>query len=204
MSFDWATFGSAITGAVVGGFIAGYFALRSTDKAHENQKKQAHENESKLIMGVLQAIHDEAETVFDRYQEMMGAKLESLKEGEPLLFYYPLVSDFFTVYNSNAFLIGRIPDNDLRKQIIKTYTLGKAMIDSFRMNNDMLQKFENWDQVYQESKNIVHKQKAAALYRSLVLYAKEMKSTHQQVKSEASQLLRALRKQGVLNENKKP
>ena len=130
MTFDWSTFGSAITGALLGGLITGWFALRSTDKAYKNQLKQACENEDKLIKGVLQAIHDEVETVFERYQETMGAGLESLKEGEPLLMYYPLVSDYFTVYNGNSFLIGRIPDNDLRKQIIKTYTLAKGMIDS--------------------------------------------------------------------------
>jgi len=60
MPFDWATFGSAITGALVGGAIAGYFALRSTDKNYKNQLKQGRENEEKLIKGLLQAIHDES------------------------------------------------------------------------------------------------------------------------------------------------
>ena len=130
----------------------------------------------------------------------MGTKLESLKNGEALLLYYPLVSDFFTVYNGNSFLIGRIPDNDLRKQIIKTYTLAKGMVDSFRMNNDMNQKFEYWHQVFQESKNEIHKQKAAAYFSNLVDYAKALKTSHQQVKSETAQLLRSLRKHGVLAE----
>jgi len=121
-------------GAIIGGLITGYFALKTTKKAHENQLEQVTQNEKKLIQGLLQAIHDEVETVFERYQENMGAKLESLKDGEALLLYYPLVSDFFTVYNGNSFLLGRIPDNDLRKQIIKTYTLAKGMVDSYRLN----------------------------------------------------------------------
>ncbi len=200
MSFDWSTFGAGITGAVLGGIITGYFALRSVDKNYKNQLRQARENEEKLIKGLLQAIHDETETVFDRYQETMGARLESLKDAEPLLVYYPLVSDFFTVYNGNSFLIGRIPDNDLRKQIIKTYTLAKGMIDSYRMNNDLNQKFEYWHQLFQESTNVVHQQKAAALYNALVEYAKNLKLGHLQIKLETAQLLRALRKQGVLSE----
>lgn len=202
MPFDWSVFGSAITGAVVGGVITGYFALKSTKNAYDNQLKQAAQNEEKLIQGVLQAIHDEIETVFERYQETMGAKLESLKDGEALLLYYPLVSDFFTVYNGNSFLIGRIPDNDLRKQIIKTYTLAKGMVDSFRMNNDLNQKFEYWHQVFQESKSEVHQQKAAAHFVALVEYAKSLKNSHQQMKSEAAQLLRSLRKHGVLSEKR--
>jgi len=200
MVFDWSAFGSAITGAIIGGLITGYFALRSTEKSHDNQLKQATQNEEKLIKGVLQAIHDEIETVFERYQETMGARLESLKDGEALLVYYPLVSDFFTVYNGNSFLIGRIPDNDLRQQIIKTYTLAKGMVDSFRMNNDLNQKFEYWHQVFQESKIEIHQQKAAAHLAVLIEYAKTLKTSHQQVKSETAQLLRLLRKHGVLSE----
>ena len=133
MSVDWITVGSAIGGAVIGGLLTGYFALRSTDKSFKNQQQHADDNEKKVIRGLLQAIHDEVETIWDRYQETMGAQLETLKEGEALLFYYPLVSDFFTVYNGNSFLIGRIPNNDLRRQIIKTYTLAKGMVDSFRL-----------------------------------------------------------------------
>jgi len=130
----------------------------------------------------------------------MGAKLESLNDAEPLLMYYPLVSDFFSVYNGNSFLIGRIPDNDLRKQIIKTYTLAKGMVDSYRMNNDLNQKFDYWHQVFQESKNEIHKQKAAAQYAALVEYANKLKKGHQEVKTETTQLLRTLRKHGVLSE----
>jgi hypothetical protein len=200
MPFDWSTFGSAITGAIVGSLTTGYFVLKSTKNAHDNQLKQAAQNENKLIRGVLQAIHDEIETVFERYQEGMGAKLESLKDGEPLLVYYPLISDFFTVYNGNSFLIGRISDNDLRKQIIKTYTLAKGMVDSFRMNNELNQKYEYWLQIFQESKSVIHQQKAAAHYGALVVYAKALKISHQQVKMETTQLLRSLRKQGVLTE----
>lgn len=200
MSFDWSIFGSAITGAIIGGLLTGYFALKTTKKAHENQLEQVNQNEKKLIQGLLQAIHDEVETVFERYQENMGAKLESLKDGEALLLYYPLVSDFFTVYNGNSFLLGRIPDNDLRKQIIKTYTLAKGMVDSYRLNNDLNQKFEHWHQVFQESKNEIHQQKAAAQFGALVEYAKTLKTNHQEVKTEIAQLLRSLRKYGVLSE----
>ena len=154
MSIDWVSFGSAITGAITGGLITGYFALESTKRSFKNQKEHADENEAKLIKGLLQAIH-EIETVYDRYQETMGARLETLDKGQALTFYYPLVSDFFSVYNGNTFLIGRILDNDLRKQIIRTYTLSKGMIDSFRMNNDLVQKFEHSNKIFEETQQEV-------------------------------------------------
>lgn len=197
---DWNTFLSAISGAIIGGLIAGFFALRSTQKSFDNQRIHADENEEKLITGMLQSIHDEIETVMDRYQDTMGSRIESLAKDEALSFYYPLVSDFFTVYNGNSFLIGRIPDNDLRKQIIKTYTLAKGIVDSFRMNNDLVSKLEFSEKLYAESQLDVHKGQAIAHYGSLVDYAETLKESHKGLKGEVSILLRELRKNGVLNE----
>lgn len=200
MSFDWSSFGSAITGAIVGGLIAGYFALVTTKQSFKEQRARADENESKLIKSLLQAIHDEIETIYDRYQEEMGSRLESLDEGEALVFYYPLVSDFFTIYNGNSFLIGRIQDNDLRKQIIKTYTLSKGMVDSFRLNNDLVQKFEFSQKVFEETLQEIHNQQMTANYNALSEYAKTLKRTHMSLKQEVATLLRILRKHGVLSE----
>ena len=132
----------------MGGLVAGYFALESVNRSFNNQREHAEESEKKLIQGFLQAIHDEIETIYERYQETMGSRLESLPDGSALTFYYPVVSDFFSVYNGNTFLIGRIPNNDLRKQIIRTYTLSKGMVDSFRLNNDLVYKFEHSNKIY--------------------------------------------------------
>jgi hypothetical protein len=197
---DWSSFGSAISGAVIGGFIAGFFALKSTQQSFDNQKSQSDESEKKLIKGVLQAIHDELETIFERYQDTMGSKIDNINDQEALAFYYPLVSDFFTVYNGNSFLIGRIPDNDLRKKIIKTYTIAKGMVDSFRLNNDLVSKWEFSEKLYAESQLEVHKQQAVAHYSALVDYAKSLKDSHASFKVEVNDLLRVLRKNGVLNE----
>ena len=197
---EWSNFLSAISGAIVGGFVTGFFSLKATQKAHEHEKQKSKENDEALIAGLLQAIHDEIETVYDRYQETMGSRIESLNEGEALVFYYPLASDFFTFYNGNSFLIGRIPSNDLRKQIIKTYTLSKGMVDSFRMNNDLVSKYEFSEKLFAETQLDVHKQQAISHFVLLIEYAKTLKEFHKSLKQEISSLLRELRKNGVLNE----
>lgn len=201
MNIDWITFSSSISGAIIGGLLTGYFALRSTDKSFENQRDHAEESERKMIPGLLQAIHDEIETLWDRYQETMGSQLETHTDGQAILRYYPLSSDFFTVYNGNSFLIGRIPDNDLRKQIIKTYTLAKGIVDSFRLNNHMVEKFETAAKIHQETSQEIHQQQTTAQLGVLVEYAKTLKEGHKQLKQEVSLLLRSLRKNGVLSED---
>lgn len=199
---SFVTFIITIAGAVVGGAIAGYYSFKATKEAHENQKKISDDNEKNIITSLLQSIHDEIETIFDNYHENMGAKLESLEDNTPLLFYYPLVSDFFSVYNGNTFLLGRIKDNDLRKSIIKTYTLAKGLVDSYRMNNDLLQKYEHWDGVYAETQLQVHKDKAIAQYGALITYAKTLKLQHANLKENVKNTTRILIKNGVLNEAK--
>lgn len=191
-----------IAGAIIGSIVGGLFTLKAANLSFKEQRNQAEENEKKIIQSLLQAIHDELETIYDRYQETMGSRLEVLSENEGLAFYYPLVSDYFSVYNGNTFLIGRIVDNDLRKQIIKTYTLLKGLVDSFRLNNDLVQKFEHSHKIFDETQQEVHKQHAQAHYDSLVRYAKTLKLSHQSLKQEIGNSLRTLRKHGVLSENK--
>jgi hypothetical protein len=197
---EWVSLLAGVLGAIAGGCIAGYCSLKAITRSHNNQLVLAKTHEEQTISGLLQAIHDEVETVFDRYNENMGVQLEALRDGGIIGMYYPLVSDFFNVYNGNGFLIGRIKDNDLRKRIIKTYTLGKGMIDSFRLNNDLVSKLEFANKLYNESKQEVHQKQAAAHYAALVDYAKSLKSGHYLFKQEVSGLLRELRKNGVLNE----
>lgn len=198
----WESFGAAIAGAVVGGAITGFFALRAAKQEHRNNILLQQQKEKEVIAGLLQAIHDEVETIWDRYQEGMGVHLEALPENQPLLMYYPVVQDYFTVYNSNAFLIGHIEDHDLRKEIVSLYTMAKGLVDSYRLNNDLVQKFEYWDVLFQESQKDVHKNKAVAHYGSLTSYAKTIRKQHDLLKDKVSRLLRTIRKSGVMMEKK--
>ncbi|BEN51567.1 MULTISPECIES: hypothetical protein [Serratia] len=195
------TFLTTLLGAVVGGGIAGYFSSKATKESHQHQKKISEDNEKLIISSLLQAIHDELETIFDRYHETIGNRIESLPEGGALIFYYPVVNDYFTVYNGNSFLIGRVKNNDLRKSIIKTYTLGKGMMDSLRMNNEILQKVEHWESIHAETQLPIHQEKAKHYYMSLVEYAKSIKKQHLDLKDNLKSTLRALVKNGVLNES---
>lgn len=156
----------------------------------------------KLLKSLLQAIHDEIETVWESYQMGMGIHIEALKEGQPLLMYYPVTQDYFTVYSGNSFLIGRIDDNDLRKDIIVTYTLARALIDSYRMNNELVQKYENIHWIFKETGNNVHKLLGEAHYLGLKNYSGSLKKYHYGLKKNVEDLLRKLRKKGVLSEEK--
>lgn len=199
MSSELSSFSSAIIGAIIGGLITGFFTIKSTNNSFDNQKKQSEESEKAIIKGLLQSIHDEVDSIYERYHESMGILIESLEDDKPLAVYYPLSSDFFTVYNGNSFLIGRIQDHSLRKQIIRTYTIAKGIVDSFKMNNELVAKFEISNKIFQETNSEVHKNQANTQYFYLVEYAKVLKEAHIKLKNEVNHLLEKIKKQGILD-----
>lgn len=99
-------------------------------------------------------------------------------------------------------MIGQIDNNDLRKAIITSYTKARGLIDSYRFNNDLLQKYEYWSFLFQESKNPQHATNRDAYWVTLINYAKDLKKSHGELKENVNSLLRMLRKQGVLFEQK--
>lgn len=195
MQIDWNALWSSGLGALIGSTIA----LIATFISHRLQRSQQDENEQRMLHGILQAIHDEIETLWDNYVDGVGHQLEALADSQPLNLYWPVTQEYFTVYNTNAFFIGRIQDHDLRKLIVSTYSKARGLIDSYRLNNDLVQKHEHAYWIYQETQNQIHKANAASRYAALTNYAKFLKKGHAEVKTQVQLLLRELRKKGVLN-----
>lgn len=147
-----------------------------------------------MIKSLLQSIHDELETLWNVYQKEMGTYLESLPENKPLLNIYVITHDYFTIYHGNSFLIGKIKNNDLRKRIITTYTIAKGLIDSYRLNNELVQKYEQLNFWYKQTYNQAILKELKTLYDTLVDYAKEIKKQHYEAKNNINVLLKMLRK----------
>jgi len=189
----------ALLSSGVGALIGSALTLAGAWLAHSLEKQESARKEAEHILGLLQAIHDEIETLWESYLTTAGAQIEALRDGNPMLMYWPLTQDYFTIYNTNAFFIGKIKDHDLRKQIVATYAKARGLIDSYRMNNDLLQKWEYAHLLFQESQSELHKANAQARYQSLIQYASSLKKGHGELKTMVSELLRRLRKEGVLS-----
>ena len=198
MQIDWDALWSSGLGALIGSTIA----LVATFISHRLQRSQRDENEQRMLHGILQAIHDEIETLWDNYVDGIGHQLEALADSQPLDLYWPVTQEYFTVYNTNAFFIGRIQDHDLRKLIVSTYSKARGLIDSYRLNNDLVQKHEHAYWIYQETQTQTYKANAASRYAALTEYAKSLKKGHAEVKVQVQLLLRELRKKGVFNKSR--
>ncbi len=194
MTINWDILISTGLGALIGSVLT----LIATYVAHKLDRNAVKENERKLVFGFLQGVHDEIETLWDNYQEKVGARVESLQQGQPFQYYWAVTQEYFTIYTENAHLIGMVDEHDLRKQIVSTYARAKGLIDSYRLNNELVHKYEQAALIYAETEEEAHAQQANAIMQGLVTYAVSLKQSHSEVKSDVNILLRSLRKKGVL------
>ncbi len=53
----------------------------------------------------------------------------------------PISRDYSTTYNSNVNLIGQIKNSNLRRKIVETYMVLRVLVDTYAINNKLLNKF---------------------------------------------------------------
>ena len=184
----WVAFWSAVLGGVITGAFSIWGIFISHKKAEERQKNV----EKSLIKSLLQSLHDEIKTIWGVYQEGIGIQLEALSDDDPFLYLYPITQDYFNIYHGNSILIGKINDSNLRENIIVTYTLAKGLVDSYRFNNDMVQKYDQLQFLFRQTENSVFEQQLGAQHSALVYYARKIKTRHNEVKNRVNSLLREL------------
>jgi hypothetical protein len=138
---DWSNFFSALAG----GGIAGVATLWAQKMYAEEQRKREEKAEATLIRGFVQAIADEVKSIWDRYNLEIGPSLRNLKDGETAI-PFPLHQSYFSVFDTNASLVGRIPEIELREQIISTYIEAKGFVDSMHYYERMVTAYDEYIQ----------------------------------------------------------
>ena len=191
---------SGLIGALAGGLITGGFSIYAINRTETFAKSSAAENEAGLVRSLLHAIHDELEVVFERYRRHVAPQVEALQPNTPFALFFPVNNDYFTVFNGNAHLVGKIKDHDLRRSLVRTYVLAKGLVDTFRMNNHMLAELERAEELAAatglESDERVRRERYAALCDYGALIQKD----HYEALSAYEDLFRRLHKNGVLSQ----
>ena len=176
----------AMVGAIAGGSITGYYTLKATDKAIRDQNEKERRRDEREVRNLLDALGVEISTLWEFHMHRVGQMLEDLPTGKALEFYYPLTQDYFTIYNSNAALIGRIPNADLRKAIVVCYNKCKKVVDGFKYNNELFCGHHDLTTMSGES---LDSKRIDAKFKELVDYAKVLKEDHFELKSYVDRLM---------------
>lgn len=132
-----ATIGAAILGAIIAGGAAVASVLLSAKKSRELEQ----EKERQEVSNLRKALLTEIDTLMLRYMDGMGKMLEAHPSNEPLAIVYPAYQRYFVVFEENAHLIGKIPDDRERELIVGCYNAAKGLLDSYRLNNSMTEKW---------------------------------------------------------------
>jgi hypothetical protein len=129
--------------AIIGGLIAAWAALRAQKQAAKDQRQRELESERRAVNGTLQAIAAELRVLKTRNFEALARALENRAHTAvkvPLAVTYT-EPNRVTVFESNASILGKIEDAELRAKIIYVYELIRGLIDSLNAN---FREFERW------------------------------------------------------------
>jgi hypothetical protein len=121
----------SLLAAIIGGWIAGRYALRAQKQAAEDQLKRDVEAERRTINSALQAIGTELAVLkadfLDRLQRVDDGREDPGERGFQI--HGPLSRNYFAIFESNAAMLGKIGDQDLRAEIIRVYGSAKSLFD---------------------------------------------------------------------------
>jgi hypothetical protein len=145
------TGGSALVGAVIGGLITAQATKRATAHANEHALRLERQKYDAFIYGVVLGFRAEISTSWDFYVKQFGAIIEELPGGEPFDYIYGLYLSYFTVYESNASLLGQIPDDNLRQAIVTTYAVARPLFDTHLLNNELIRRRDSLQAIRDET-----------------------------------------------------
>jgi len=151
--------------------------------SHKLEMHRTKREKKEKINAFLLSILSEIKTLWLLYMEGVGEKVESLPAvpTEPFRWIWPIGQDYFTVFESNAHMIGEIDDPILREKIIAGYNGAKSLIDQFHFHNKRLNELSEEEGQSDEGRELQHATRCLVLRQLLTDDAKRLKDTHVQV-----------------------
>jgi hypothetical protein len=147
-------FWAAVLGAVFGGLMTGWFALRAQKQAAKDQRIRDRDAERETIRGTLGAIATEVEVFKAKYLDAFQIMFKEPDPQAPPVNpakVAPTNQSLFSVFDSNAAVLGRITNPILRRKIVTTYIDLKAIVD---VVNHYTERREFWARLrHQQGKN---------------------------------------------------
>jgi hypothetical protein len=188
IGISWSELFSGIFGAIIGGTCSVVAVVIQSRATQAGQVA----TEARYIEGFLDSILEEVETVWRVYQDRVGHRVEGLGPNDGLFYVFPVFSDFFSVYHGTTFAISRVNDIELRRAIVRTYTLSKGLLDSYRLNNLFMENLSRLQALQADNDPLVARsiQQTAQQIQG---YGPSLKEIHMEVKKSVDDVVNRLR-----------
>lgn len=192
---EWAAWVQA-----VGSVLAILVAVAVSYWQHKAQDRRDQLREAKDVENMLNSIHDEIEILWLGFNEKIGETLLQSEPGVPFAVTWPAPDRPFIIYEGHIDRISMVQDADIRKAIIVTYARADGLLQSFRMNNALIQKYENAKKYDMDvsGQRAFSPRTAADHEAALVRYADSLRGSYREVESCVGHLLTSLRTRNTI------
>lgn len=132
--------------ALLSSILGGSFTLFGQLFSFQLQKKTKIRQDKDELNSLLKSFYVEIETLYERYIENFGHFIEGENISNGVTARFIATQDYMTVFNNNAHQIGKIKNDPLRKQILKTYISTKSLLDTYETNNQLLRAIDQLEE----------------------------------------------------------
>ncbi|MCO7223688.1 hypothetical protein [Pleionea sp. CnH1-48] len=182
----------AITGSILGALVGGIFSFIATRRLYASQILLDKENQSVEVNNILDSLYDEINALVKLYKKNIGNQIKKHPSNQVFDHYFFAKSDYFTVYESNATLLAKLSDPELKKLIIETYLWFKSVIDTLELNNERMAKFEEARDLFIQTGDQRYQLLEDEYYKTLLKLASNIKENHQNAMKSSESMLDAI------------
>lgn len=176
----------------IGSIAAIGVAIWVSHRQHEKEKERSSEDDKIELVNMLRSIRDEISVVTEEFAANSGKQLFEGAEGTAYMFKVPLGDRNFPIYEAYVEKIGKIPHEDLRRLIVIAYGRALGVVQGLKMNNALVEKFEDADYLARVMNDDVHKGLRQRTLAVLEEYGDTLRADYRKAQSCVEELLKAL------------
>ena len=137
--------GGSLIGGLVGGLMTRSASITATNKAFELNRTLQTRARKEGLRRVLLGIRTELTVAWENYTAGYGTAIENHTPGTAFRYVFPIDDSGFVFYQTNNAALGDLPDDELRELIIKCYLQSQVILNTHRMNNEMLEVLDRYN-----------------------------------------------------------
>jgi len=157
---------------------------------HMKARQRDADKETQEIKNILKSLRDELAVTAEGFAQNMGALLDASNDDEPFEFEWQPAEKPFVIFDACASQIGKIENDDLRRDVIRTYAQARGLLLSLKMNTLLREKVESNVLYWHEKDPDFAKELYDKNRVNLVNFANKMRASHRIAKVSVADLIR--------------
>lgn len=176
----------------VGSLVAIGVAIWVSYWQHERQQLRDREREDEEVSNMLFSLRDEIEVLWQITEQKVGIALCKSPPGTAFLYKWPVPDSPFVVYDGYKDRIGKVRDHELRKLIVVTYARAMALLQSFKMNNVLVEDYDSADFLAKQAPSPAHASNVLSCLTLLNTYGDQLRNSRRDLEVCVHALLKAI------------